>query len=68
MNKIENESQLIYENLLEKKNQALSKLINTLSEKQFRLLEKYLQSEEKLRKQEAINLIQIYINSAKNKF
>lgn len=60
----EDKNKLNYLKLKEQRNQALANFINTLSNKQFVLYTRYIRFEEKLRKQDLINLVN---NIIKNK-
>lgn len=54
-----------HEKLLKNKNDALAKLINCLSKTQFSLFKNYLQHDEKLKKYETKNLINLVLKSTK---
>ena len=54
-----------HERLLENKNDAMAKLIGTLSKSQLYLFKKYLQQDEKLKKYETKKLINLVLQSTK---
>ena len=51
--------------LIEKRQQLMAEFITTLSEKQFKLFKKFLQSDEKLKKQEMLNLAKLILTNKK---
>ena len=51
--------------LIEKRQQLMAEFITTLSEKQFKLFKKFLQSDEKLKKQEILNLAKLILTNKK---
>lgn len=57
----------VSEDLISKKQDALSSLISTLSLKQFKLLKKYLTIEKKYNKEKEINLYLFLFNKLKEK-
>ena len=50
-----------YDDLKTKRTQLLADLVSTLDEKQYKIFEKYLKIDEKLRKKEMINFAKIIL-------